>query len=109
MNILQKQEYADLLRLHRMGFYVDCQKLALAMKTKRQTLRKSVTKKNVVLKRSVGRPKKSDIKSELSADTLSERNTPLTSVITKKPVQKALSRKTPKSLNYIPPVSEVPV
>lgn len=92
-----------------MGFYVDCQRLACIMKTKRHSLRKSDTKKNVITKRSVGRPKKSNIKSELSSDMSPEHITHLTSVITKKPVQKAQSRKTPKPLNYISPISEVPV
>lgn len=66
-NILQKVEYIDLLRLKHTGFNDEFNKLASNMKTKRRTIKKSITKMSVK-KRSVGRPRKSKVKSEPLSD-----------------------------------------
>ncbi|XP_060871507.1 uncharacterized protein LOC132945765 isoform X3 [Metopolophium dirhodum] len=103
---LKKDEYVELLRLHRMGFHFECKTLAHIMKTKRQSLKKTSTKK-LVKKRSVGRPRKSKIKyDELSSETSLECIKMRTQVATSIPVEKAQIRST---LRQPKPNSEVHV
>ncbi|XP_008185144.1 uncharacterized protein LOC100166607 isoform X1 [Acyrthosiphon pisum] len=91
---LKKDEYVELLRLHRMGFHFECKTLAHIMKTKRQSLKKTSTKK-LVKKRSVGRPRKSKIKyEELSSETSLECIKMRTQVATSIPVEKSQIRST---------------
>lgn len=96
---LQKGEYVELLRLHRMGFHFECKTLAHMMKTKRQTMKKNSTKK-LVKKRSVGRPRKSKIKcDELSSETSIESMKMRTKVATTVPVEKTRSIARPPKPN----------
>ncbi|XP_025201400.1 uncharacterized protein LOC112598945 [Melanaphis sacchari] len=89
-----KDEYVELLNLHRMGFHVECKSLAHIMKTKRQTSKRNNTKK-LVKKRSVGRPRKSKIKyDELSSKTPLKTIKMRTQVATSFSVEKAQNRST---------------
>ncbi|XP_022181768.1 uncharacterized protein LOC111041703 isoform X2 [Myzus persicae] len=91
---LKKSEYVELLRLHRMGFQFECKTLAHIMKTKRQTNKKTNTKK-LIKKRSVGRPRKSKIKyDELSSETSLESIKMRTQVTTSIPFEKPQIRST---------------
>jgi len=75
-----------------MGFHFECKSLAHTMKTKRQTMRKTSTKK-LVKKRSVGRPRKSKIKYDELPSSLECINMS-TQVATSIPVEKSQIRST---------------
>ncbi|XP_060834779.1 uncharacterized protein LOC132917847 isoform X2 [Rhopalosiphum padi] len=95
---LKKDEYVELLNLHRMGFHFECTTLAHIMKTKRQTMKRNNTKK-LVKKRSVGRPRKSKIKyDDLSSETSLESIKMHTQVSTNISVEKAQNRSTVRPL-----------
>lgn len=77
-----------------MGFVVECRRLALIMKTKRQTVKKS-NPKNLVKKRSVGRPRKPKIEFKPLSDSSIECYT-LSSLATKNIPVKKESRQSTK-------------
>lgn len=77
-----------------MGFHFECKTLAHIMKTKRQSLKKTSTKK-LLKKRSVGRPRKSKIKyDELSSETSLECIEMRTQVARSIPLERAQIRST---------------
>lgn len=78
------------------------------MKIKRQKFKKSNTK-NLVKKRSVGRPRKLKLKNELLSDTSSEDIPICASIIEKISDEKIKTRKPTKLLKLEPGISEVQV
>lgn len=94
---LQKEEYVELLKLHQMGFVVECNNLVQIMKTKKQTMKKSTPKKSIK-KRSVGRPRKSKIKEEPLSDSSSENIVHQKIVTSKIPIGKVQICRTTKPL-----------
>ncbi|XP_025422798.1 uncharacterized protein LOC112692360 isoform X2 [Sipha flava] len=99
---LKKKDYVDLLRLHRMGLDGELKSLTRIMKTKRQNMKKS-TAENLVKKRSVGRPRKSKLKTNQK-----NIHTP-TSVTTKIQVEKVHVHKIEKPMKSNSTVSEIQV
>lgn len=67
-----------------MGLDFECKQLAQTMKTNRQIMKKSIPKKCIDKKRSVGRPRKQNVNEELS-EISSENASTRASVITRKP------------------------
>lgn len=92
-----------------MGLDIECKALAQTMKTRKQAMRKSITKKCIDKKRSVGRPRKSNIKVELLSETSSESTSIRTSVITKGPDQNIHMLQTKKLMKSNSIISDIQV
>lgn len=97
-----------MLRLKHTGLDDEFYKLASSMKTKRRTMKKSITKK-LGKKRSVGRPRKSKVKSEPFSDMSSESISMHTTATRGMPLEQIEMCQIIKPFNCSPVISDVQV
>lgn len=92
-----------------MGLDFEFKSLANTMKTKKQAMKKSIGKKCVNKKRSVGRPRKSNIKAEIFSDASLENSPIRTSVIKKMPDENFHAYQNKKLIKSNHTISEIKV